>query len=237
MADVKKREVDRVIKFVLVPLLLIVLILMTIIPEFRSSGVIALVLIGFSYLVYVTPRFQNHLIGIPDNIFKGIGWGLGLFAFFFVMMKLVPALSIGIPSVPQSVQELTIGNLAVGSFISIFVIGFLFPISETTFKASAVTVLMQTYGLNPFPAISIVASIFGILHAAAYGINVAVAKSFGILAQEINLISGLIVTAILFGFFATWLLIKTKNIIWVAVAHILINLIILNVIFSFVSFA
>src|SRR3990167_1505831 len=140
----KKKEVDRVIKFVLVPLLLIVLILMTIIPEFRSSGVIALVLVGFSYLVYATPRFQNHLIGIPDNIFKGIGWGLGLFAFFFAMMKLIPALSIGIPSLLQSVGELTVGTFAVGSVISVFVIGFLFPIGETTFKASSVTVLMQT---------------------------------------------------------------------------------------------
>ena len=233
----KKREVDRVIKFVLVPLLLIVLILMTIIPEFRSSGVIALVLVGFSYLVYATPRFQNHLIGIPDNIFKGIGWGLGLFAFFFAMMKLIPALSIGIPSLPQSIGDLTIGTFAVGSAISVFVIGFLYPISETTFKASSVTILMQTYGLTPFPAASIVAFIFGILHAAAYGINVAVAKSFGILAQEINLIGGLIFTAILFGFLATFLILKTKNLIWVAVAHILINLIILNVIFSFVIFA
>ena len=234
MPDAKKREVDRVIKFVLVPLLLIVLILMTIIPEFRSSGVIALVLIGFSYLVYVTPRFQNHLIGIPDNIFKGIGWGLGLFALFFIMMSLVPALSIGIPSVPQSVQDLTIGTLAVGSFISIFVIGFLFPISETLFKSSAVTILMQTYKLTPLSSISIIAFIFGILHTFSYGVSVAVAKSFGVLVQEINLISGLIFTAIMFGFLATFLLLKTKNIIWVAVAHILINLVILNVIFSFV---
>lgn len=234
MPDAKKREVDRVIKFVLVPLLLIILILMTIIPEFRSSGVIALVLVGFSYLVYATPRFQNNLIGIPDNIFKGIGWGLGLFALFFVMMKLIPALSIGIPSVPHSVGELTIGTFAVGGFISIFVIGFLYPISETLFKSSTITILMQTYGLSPLPAISIVASIFGMLHASAYGINVAVAQTFGILAQEINLIGGLIFTAILFGFLATFLLLKTRNIIWVAVAHILINLVILNVIFSFV---
>ena len=236
MADVKKREVDRVIKFVLVPLLLIVLILMTIIPEFRSSGVIALVLIGFSYLVYVTPRFQNHLIGIPDNIFQGVGWGLGLFALFFIMMKLVPALSIGIPSVPQSVQEYIVGAFQVGNFLSIIVIGFIYPIAETTFKASAVTVLIQTYGMKVIYAVLIVAGIFAGLHSFAYGINVAVAQSFGILAQEINQISGLIFTAGIFGAFATGLLIKTKNIVWVAVAHILINLIIMNVIFAFVSF-
>lgn len=236
MPDVKKREVDRVIKFVLVPLLLIVLILMTIIPEFRSSGVIALVLVGFSYLVYATPRFQNHLIGIPDNIFQGIGWGLGLFALFFIMMKVVPALSIGIPSVPQSVQEYVVGAFQVGNFLSIIVIGFIYPLAETTFKASAVTVIIQTYGMKVIYAVLIVAGIFAGLHSFAYGVNLAVATTFGVALQEINQISGLIFTAGLFGAFATGLLIKTRNIVWVAVAHILINLIIMNIIFAFVSF-
>lgn len=234
MPDAKKRETDRVIKFILVPLLLFVLILMVIIPEFRTSGVIALVLIGFSYLIYVTPKFQNHLVGIPDNIFKGIGWGIGLFAFFFIMMSLVPALSIGIPSVPQSVQDFTLGAFQVGNFLSIMVIGFVYPIAETTFKASALTVLMQTYGLKLVYAILIVASIFAGLHGFAYGVNIAIAQNFGIVVQEINQISGLLFVAGLFGGLASFLISFTKNILWVAVAHILINLIILNVIFSFV---
>lgn len=234
MPDVKKREVDRVVKWIIIPLLFIILILMTLIPEFRGSGIIALVLVGFSYIIYITPRFQNNLVGIPRNIFKGIGWGLGLFAFFFLLMVLVPALSIGIPSVPQSIQDFTIGSLAVGNFLSVALIGFVYPIAETTFKASALTVLMQTYKLGLFIAIFIVAIIFAGLHGFAYGIQVAVAQTFGIVIQEINQIGGLLFVAGLFGALATFLISFTKNILWVAVAHIMINLIILNVIFSFV---
>jgi len=230
-------EVDRVIKWILTPLLLILLFLMTIIPEVRSSGAIALVLIGFSYLIYFTPRFQQDLIGIPDNIFQGIGWGFGLFAFFFILMKIVPALAIGVPTVPQSVETLEFSGFALGGLISISLIGIFYPIAETIFKASAITILMQTYRLTVVPTVALIAVFFSSLHFFAYGIQVSILENFGVLVQQLNQTGGLFLAAGIFGAFATALLIKTKNIIWVAVAHILINLTIINVIFSFVQFA
>lgn len=232
-ATTKKREVDRLLKWIIIPLIIIVIILMIIIKEWVTGGLVALVLLGFGYLVYYTPKFQKHLIGIPDNIFRGAGWGFGLFAFFFILMKnpFIKGLSIAVPTLPQSISEFSVEALALGVPISIGILVIIFPFAETFWKSSMLTLLMQSYGLSPFKAIIIIALIFGfVIHLLAYGVVLASAESLGVALEQIENISGLLFTASLFGGLATWVLWKTKNFIWVALAHGGINFTIVSTI-------
>lgn len=237
MPDVKKREVDRVVKWVIIPLFIITLILMVLIREWVSGGMVAFVLLGFSFVIYTNPKYQKYLIGIPDNIFKGSLWGFGIFAGFFVMMKVVPALSIGVPTVPQALTEFSFQNLSLGVPISLIVLIIIFPFAETAWKASMLSLLITQYGLSLFKAILITAFLFGsVLHLLAYGVVIASASSLNVAFQQINSISGLLFTAVLFGAVASYVLWKVKNFLPVALSHSGINFIIVSATLAIIAF-
>jgi len=183
-----------------------------------------LVLIFISFRFYTTDRFKKDLVGIPDNVWQGVGWGIGLFVFFFALMKLTPSFSIAVPTLPQSVMQFSLESLALGTPISVLILVGIFPFSETVWKASMISALMNIYGLTPIKAIITVAVIFGsVLHLLAYGVVLASAESFGVALQTINSISGLLFTATLFGGLAGYIIYRTKNVLWVAIAHSGIN--------------
>lgn len=231
----KKREIDRVLKFILIPLILITLFLMTVVSEFRIGGFVALALAVFTYIIYITPRFQKTLIGIPDNVFKGFWWGAGLFGFFFFLMVFSPTLSIAVPTVPQALTELSIGMLNLGKFFSIFVVVILYPFLETGWKISMLNILTGFYRLSITISVFIIAIFFSLLHSLAYGVQLAFAETFGTALQQLNLIGGVLFTAGLFGTLATITLLRTKNFLPVALAHSAINLVIITTTFSIIA--
>ena len=237
MSDTNKREVDRVVKWIIIPLFVITLILIVLIREWVTGGIVAFVLLGFSFVIYTNPKYQKNLIGIPDNILKGSLWGLGIFGFFFVMMTLVPALSIAVPTVPQALTEFSFQSLSLGVPITLGVIVILFPFAETAWKASMLSLLITQYGLSIFKAILITAILFGgVLHLLAYQVVIASAESLSVAFQQIQSVSGLLLTASLFGGIASYVLWRFKNFLPVALAHSAINFIIVSATLAIISF-
>ena len=234
----ENEEADRAIKWVLFPILILVVILMTIIEEWRLGGAVALTLIAFSYLIFINPRFKNILFGIPSNPFKGIGWGVGLFSLFFILNNIDSSLSIGVPTVPQAVAEFSVDGFSVGQNLTIVIIVLIFPFIETFFHIAMITALMGFYGASFLVANFIQAVIFGsILHLLAYRVVLANASSFGVALQQIESVSGLLFSATLFGFLAGWILFKIKNYLPVAMGHSAINYTIIAVAFTIFQFA
>lgn len=239
MPDVKKREVDRVVKWIIIPLFIITLILMVLIREWVTGGMVAFVLLGFSFVIYTNTKYQKNMIGIPDNILKGSLWGFGIFAGFFILMRVVPALSIAVPTVPQAVTEFSIENLpfALGQTISLFILVIIFPFAETAWKASMLSLLITQYGLSLFKAILITAILFGgILHLLAYQVVIASAESLSVAFQQIQSVSGLLLTASLFGGIASYVLWRFKNFLPVALSHSAINFVIVSATLAIIAF-
>ena len=230
-------ETDRVLKWIIIPLILIITTLIVIIPELRLSGVVGLVLLAITFGVYTNKKFQNNIIGIPDNFFQGIGYGAGLFGIFFTMMVFNSSFSIAVPTIPQAVSEFSFQNFVVGTQISAFLIIFFYPLAETGWKASIMALLMRTYGLAILPSAIITGLVFGILlHLLAYGILISESATFIVALQQINNISGLLLASTSFGVIASIFLFRTQNFIWVALAHIGINAVIVNTVLSVVQF-
>ena len=233
----KKKEVDRVVKWVIIPLFIVTLILIVLIREWATGGIVAFVLLGFSFVIYTNPKYQKNLIGIPDNILKGSLWGFGIFGFFFVMMKLVPALSIAVPTVPQALTEFSFQSLSLGVPITLGVLVIIFPFAETAWKGAMLSLLITQYGLSLFKAILITAFLFGsVLHLLAYGVVISSAESLNVAFQQINSISGILFTAVLFGAIASYILWKTKSFLPVALSHSGINFVIVSTTLAIISF-
>lgn len=236
----QNEDADRAIKWVLFPILIFVVILMTIIEEWRLGGAVALALIAFSYLIFITPRFKNMIFGIPSNPFKGMAWGIGLFSLFFILNNIDSAFSIGVPTVPQAVSEFSLEGLgfSVGRSLTVAIIVIIFPFVETFYHISMITALMGFYRASFLVANFIQAIIFGsILHLLAYSIVLANASSFGVALQQIESVSGLLFSATLFGFLAGWIVFKIQNYLPVALAHSGINYSIVAIAFAIFQFA
>ncbi len=232
-----RKEIDRLMKFVILPLVFLVTILMILIEQWRLGGLVALVLLVFGYLVYVTPRFQKDVIGIPDNPFQGFGLAFGLFATFFIMMRIIPAFSIVVPTVPQAVTSFSFGTLALGTPVSLAILVVVFPFAETFWKSSLLSLLKNLYNATSTQAIIFTGLIFGfVLHLLAYGVVLASAETFGVALQQINNITGLLFTASSFGMFASWVLLKTRNFLPVALAHSGINAAVVTTTFAIIQF-
>lgn len=187
--------------------------------------------------VYTNNKYQDLLIGIPDNISQGFGYGLGLFGIFFALMLFNSSLSIAVPTIPQSVLEFSLQNFAVGTQITAFLIIIFYPLAETGWKSSIMALLIRTYGLGLIPSAVITGLVFGIaLHLLAYGVLLAESATFISALSQINNISGLLFASTLFGTIASFFLFRTQNFLWIALAHMGINAVIINAVFSIVQF-
>ena len=237
MPDTKKKEIDRVVKWIIIPLFILTLVLIVLIREWATGGIVAFVLLGFSFVIYTNPKYQKNLIGIPDNILKGSLWGFGIFGFFFVMMKVVPALSIAVPTVPQALTEFSFQSLSLGVPITLSVLIIIFPFAETAWKSSMLALLMTQYGMSLVKAILITSFLFGsVLHLLAYSVVISSAESLNVVFQQINSISGLLFTSSLFGGIASYVLWKTKSFLPVALSHSGINFVIVSATLAIISF-
>lgn len=175
------------IKFFLFPFMIINGLIMTVVPEYRFAGLIYLILGGFAWVIYYTPEFQDTLIGIKRktiwiSILTGLGIGIG----FFLINKLNPAFSIGIPSLPISIS----------SNIKWFIIIIIAPIIETIlFDGALLSALMDLYGLNIHYANSIKSTIFAGHHLLSYGILLGCLQKWSEIFGQVTAISGLLIAA------------------------------------------
>ena len=196
---------------------------------------VAIALLVVSYAIYINPKFKKHLIGIPKNAFRGSAYGIGLFAIFFVLMNFSKEFSIGLPPIPQSLVNFSFQGFSLGTPFSMFILVVLFPFAETFWKSAMVSLLMGVYHLTIVPTITIIAALFAGLHSLAYGIILASAENFGVALNQLNAIGGLLITASLFGAIATFFLIKSKNLLPIAIAHSGVNYAILTVTLALIS--
>lgn len=229
MAKGKNLDDDRLIKWVILPLMIIVLIIIIIIREWTIGGIVALVLLGFSYLIFTNTKYDRALIGIPKNPFQGI-WFSILLAFGYLLFITIIPLAVIVPTVPQAVTEFAVGDLSVGTQLTFAIIVLLFPFAEEAWRISIITLLMKTYGWS-FLAANLFQGfvLFGfVLHLLAYGVVLSAAETFGIALNQISDISGLLFSAGVFGTAAGFVLWRTRNYWATAIAHSIVNAVIIS---------
>src|SRR3990167_5546543 len=212
----KKPELDKQLKYFLYPAMAFNIILTIINKDYRDAGVgyvyIALGII--TYLTYFSPTIQSKIVGIPKNAFKGLFIGVFAAIVFLFIGNAIPGFSILIPAVPFSILQSVRGFIVIG----------IAPImEEDAFRSGLLAALQAVYGFSVATAITIQAILFTIYHFLAYGIFLGSLNNLTELVGATNAISGLLISALLFGIVSGFIAYKFKNMIILKVMHMIIN--------------
>ena len=156
-----KDENKRLIKYIILPTIIIDLLLIFKYPDFSSAGLIYLFFTAFAIIIYITPSLQEYLSGFKLPSKEGILLAFGVPIMFVILSKynnafsmLTPALSF---SIATQIRSLIIMGIA--------------PISEEIiFRGAILSGLMEKYKLGFTESNIIQAILFSITHILAYGI-------------------------------------------------------------------
>lgn len=205
------------IKWFLFPFLIINGLIMTIIPSFRSAGMIYLFLGLLSWVLYYTPTFQDNLIGIrKGTIFKSILAGIGIWLGVWIINRIAPALALGYPSLPASISE----------DMKWFIIVIIAPIMETIiFDGALLSTLIDLYKLPELGANAIKSGIFAVFHFLAYGIYLGAYAQWAEVFGGVNAILGLLIAAFSASMIFGWVVRRDgiKSLLAAMIGHGLIN--------------
>lgn len=221
MAQVLEHNIS--VRNIIIGMTFVLAFLWVINPPARSAVGINLVFLGISFLVYRASEYQDDLIGVSrSNALASVGYGV-IFTFcFFLVTLVVPGMSIGFPSLPASISDQ----------LKFFLVVFVAPIVETIFFQGSLYAYISNFDSSKnkakkWRAIIIQALGFSIFHLGAYVSGFYMYPGFteGMTAISAN-ISGFIV-AFLFALLAGWFMTRDgiKNLIFVAVFHLGLNLI------------
>lgn len=199
-------------------------------PEITSALFIYIAFLGVSAFTYISAPFKSKLIGIEfrgisaiRSILYGATFGFG----FWILTRLVPGASIGLPLLPGAISDQ----------LRFFVIIFLAPIAEEMIFRGAILGYFRKNKSLIF-AIIMSALLFSLAHLGAYVTGIYNYPSFveGLSAFGQNV--GSFIAAFTFGLISAWFVSKNgiKNLLFSMVFHSLLNLIVfanLSVLFSF----
>lgn len=210
-------ENDRLIKWVIAPVMISSLLLMGLVSSLRTAGGIYFILSLMGWVGYWTPnpRIQDALIGIKKDIIGGMGLGILGVITFFVIQSQVPNFSLGLPSLP----------MALSSELKGFIIIYLAPLAEEVcFRGFLLGgILTGVYRHSFWRANFEQAAGFAIMHFIAYGILLENLQRWSQIYGEVQAILGLLIGAALFGLFTGWLVNKTRNLLPGIVMHMATN--------------
>lgn len=217
----EKKENGRVLA-VLMGFIFILAILWATNPPAKDALGAYLIFGGVTWFVYRFSSFKDKLIGIKtSNVGVSLGWALLFVGGFWILTKIFPGFSLGLPLTPQAIGD----NLR-------FVIVIIFAgiIEELTFRGAilgyfrSLSIFKNKFYLaNIFQAL-----LFAVAHLTAYATNFYDYPSFteGMTAFNANIAS--FGAAFIFGIGMGFLVSRPKisNMISAIVAHSLTNLII-----------
>lgn len=214
MTDEKHRENGRVIKFFILPTMLISFIMAFILPEFRTAGMLYFLMSVFSLNIFSMPRFKEEVYGIKAVIaaplFIGAGTGIG----FLILSAISPAFSLLTPSL----------SLSISSDIRWFIIVWIAPIAEEAFRASTIGLLRDVYPRWKFTIVNIIqALVFASLHIFVYGIGLGALQTWSAAYGTFLAVSGSLLAAFLFGLIAGYMMHRMDNITPSILSHMIIN--------------
>jgi len=171
-----------------------------------------------SITIYNQKQFQPHLIGLGrKNLGRSLFFAFLLAGIFFLITRLIPGFSIGLPRVPQTIAQ-DLRN---------FIVLYFAPVIESVFQVVMYAVLRTITSVRN--AILGQGALFSTAHTAAYVTGFYNYPSFteGLSAVSANL--GAFVAAFIFAIVGMFILLKPKirNSVFLMVFHFLLNLIIL----------
>lgn len=199
-------------------------------PEIKNALFIYIAFFAVTAFTYLFAPFKSNLIGLEikglsalRSVLYGATFGFG----FWVITRLVPGASIGLPLLPGAISDQ----------LRFFVIVFLAPIAEElVFRGAILGFFRKKKNLTY--AIVISSLLFSLAHLGAYVSGIYNYPTFveGLSAFNANI--GAFLAAFTFGAISAWFVSKNgiKNLLFSMVFHALLNLIVfanLSVIFSF----
>jgi len=134
-------------------------------PPLKDNLFTYMILLGIAILVYSSRFYQKFLIGIETKtLFKSFFYAILLTLSFFLMTKLIPGLSIGVPLLPQAISDT----------LRFSIIVFFAPIVEEIFFRGSLMAYIKN--LQPSKSrvqivIIIQAILFALAHLGAYITN------------------------------------------------------------------
>lgn len=210
----------RVIKYLIFPLLIIFIFMTITLTDFFYPGIIGLILLSFSMIVYYLPQFKEEVIGINQKTaFISTLFGIGLTVMFYIANKTFPSMAIAFPVL----------NLSINQDIRWFLIVIAFPIAEEIFFRSALMgSIIEIYKFNKkneWKANVAQAVIFSFFHLLAYGVALGAYDKWKDAFGATTAISGLLFSAFIMAM--VWGYVSRKdgvrNLLFNISSHILVN--------------
>lgn len=207
-----KDDNERLLKFFIYPSFMINFIILLIVPEYRTAGLLYSIIAAFTIYTYSVNRFQDNVIGLRFTG-KGVAVGLiGGFA-FIIINKAIPSFALGMPSLPLSL---------IHEIQAVIIIVFA-PVLEEGWRGSVIGQIKSIYGVSDEKANLIQSPIFSAIHLLAYGIFLGAYSTWIALYGAVTAISGLFIAALIAGFFFGWMMIKFNNTLPSQISHAVIN--------------
>jgi len=158
----KIRRENKVVRYLIIVLALILALLYVINPDTRVPVVINLIFLGISFVVYSSKEYQDDLIGInPKRFFLYAFFGLLAGGAFVLATAFIPGLSIGYPILPNSVSESLRG----------FFVNFVSPLTETILFLGAIFAFLHNFDTKRKYTLWIIVGVsifFALFHIGAY---------------------------------------------------------------------
>lgn len=210
--ETKQTEISRAIKWVVVPSLFITFLMAFILPEFRTVGILYLVMVSFSLFVFSQRRFKEEVTGIKKG-FSGIFYGIIVGAGFLVLSAISPAFSLLTPTLSLTIAE----NLR------FFVLVILGPWVEEIWRSATLAIFHDIYKWTFWKRNIVQAMVFAALHTLVYGITLGAYDSYVQLYGAVLAIGGSLLAAFIFGLISGYAMNKFKSIVPSGIAHQVIN--------------
>ena len=208
---------------IIILLIFIAILFYVVYPPLRNAVGVYGFILALSLIIYTRPMFQKDLIGIgTKNIFTALLVGGGIGLGFYILSKIIPGLSFGIPFVPYSVD----GNLR-WTIICVFA-----PVAEEILcRGGLMGVLKWWQKAGGFTktelwiTIIVQALFFTALHATAYAAGWYEAPSWLGAFGALSAVSASLIAAFIFGIIFGYIvsLNGVKNLSASIIAHFLIN--------------
>ncbi len=199
-------------------------------PPARDNMLTYMVMSIASVIVYSIAYYQSTLFGVgKKNLVKSLLWAIIVSIGFYLATSLIPAFSIGLPLVPNSVAD----------SLKFWIIVIIAPIAEELFFRGALLGYIRNY--NPSEKkiqtfLIIQAVLFAFAHLGAY---VTGFYNYSNITQGLSAINAnlsVFISAGLFGYIAGLFVSRVKNLYGSMLFHAIINFILFSKAYAIVVF-
>ena len=191
-------------------------------PPARNNLLTYILFFGLSFFIYGLPSVQKHIIGISQkNLGRSIGFGFLAGGGYYLLAKIVPGLSLGLPILPN----------AIGDGLTFFLVVVVASVGEELAFRGGLLAYIRIFKptkKNITLAIILQGVLFGLAHVGSYIVGFYNYPNLpaGLTAFGANI--GAFMIATTFGILAGYFVTRDgiKNLAFAIIFHSLLNLII-----------